>query len=118
MHASILIVDESPAVRDLLREFFADEGFLVEIARADAEAWENIRRRPPSAVVLERHGPVGKWLLERVRSVPDLAVVVTTTYAGLEPIDDIPVVVKPFDLDDLARLVWDRLRPADQEMTG
>lgn len=118
MPASILIVDQSEAVRELLGEFFADEGFLVTIARDDAEAWEIIRRRPPSAVVLERHGPVGEQLLEQVRSIPDLAVVVTTTDAHLAPIANIPVLVKPFDLDGLSRVVWQGLRPADQEMTA
>lgn len=118
MQASILIVDQNAAIRELLLEFFAEEGFLVAIARDDVEAWEIVRRNPPSAIVLERHGPVGEWLLERLRSVPDLAVVVTTTEADLEPIDGIPVVEKPFNLSDLAGLVWDGLRPADQELTG
>ena len=51
--ATVLIVDDQPALREALSYILRKEGFAVEAAASGVEAIQAVRRRPPDVVVLD-----------------------------------------------------------------
>ena len=54
----LLIVDDDPAVRSLLRRGFSYEGYSVAVAASGAEALSSARSAVPDLVVLDVTMPV------------------------------------------------------------
>lgn len=119
-HPHILIVDDDQEIRDTLRMALEDEGYEVYEAEDGAEALELLRQsRIPLVVVLDLRMPrlTGDKLLQRVNRRKHLPakhtfLLVTANRESLSPMSrrllqqmDIPVVAKPFDLNDLLDLV-------------
>lgn len=86
---TILVVDDDPAAISLAQRWLEKAGFVVNSAQTCADAWEQIARQRPDAILLDilyREGAVGWQFLERVRSTPELAsvpVVVVSIVADL-----------------------------------
>ena len=108
----VLVIDDAPEHRDLLREIFEEEGYCVTLA--EIPDLVEVRRRRPDVLVLNylfAGEPAGADLLEDLRRDPATAclpVVVCTgaAEAVLQRIDpsDTPglrVVRKPFIIEDL-----------------
>ncbi len=53
MERRLLVVDDEPEIRGLLREIFEDEGYAVEVAANAAEARTAVFRRAPDVVLLD-----------------------------------------------------------------
>jgi DNA-binding response OmpR family regulator len=51
--ATILVVDDEPALRDALSYTLRKEGYRVELAETGVEALRAVRREQPDAVVLD-----------------------------------------------------------------
>jgi CheY-like chemotaxis protein len=96
------------------------EGFSVDIAAHGREALDAMRTRRPATVVLDLMMPVmdGFTFIENCHreqlcdGVP--IVVISAVRDALRRIEEVPVhacVPKPFDLDDLVRLVGQYARP-------
>ena len=111
--ARILVVDDDPSVRAMLREYLQGHGFEVAEAGNGAQMREEIGRQPPAAVLLDiwLPGEDGLVLARYLREHHDLAVIMVTAsgdvvdrIVGLElGADD--YIAKPFDLRELlARL--------------
>ncbi len=49
----ILVVDDEPDIRELIRDILEDEGYAVEVASSAAEAWERKQRFRPDLVLLD-----------------------------------------------------------------
>ncbi len=108
------MVDDDPAIRDVVAETLDLEGFEVETASNGFEALAKMRENVPDAVVLDLMMPVldGWGFVERCRSEPslgDVPIVVMSaghrvaTVAG--QIGAAGYVSKPFDLDALIEAV-------------
>jgi CheY-like chemotaxis protein len=71
----ILVVDDEPDQRFILRRIFEDAGHEVTDAGHGAEALECVRRSPPELVVTDMMMPVmnGQELIRRLRADPATA---------------------------------------------
>jgi CheY-like chemotaxis protein len=80
---SVLIVDDDPALREILGSMLAEEGWRVSTAADGEAALAAVERERPAAVVLDLMMPRidGFEVLQRLRSQPttrDLPVIVVT----------------------------------------
>lgn len=106
----VLIVDDEPAVRELLTEYLVPHGFEILQAGNGLEALLQVKRRRPGAVLLDLMMPRlgGLDALKRIRAFdPSILVVVVTGF--LEPdihrqalaLGAAAVLTKPIAADDL-----------------
>jgi two-component system, OmpR family, response regulator ResD len=114
----ILIVDDEFEMRQLLRLYLQQEGFLVEEAENGREALEKIVTSKYHLMILDVMMPLmdGWQTLEQVRKNSDLPVIMLTAkgtvkdkVAGLSKGAD-DYLVKPFDAEELVARVQALLR--------
>jgi two-component system, OmpR family, response regulator ResD len=114
----ILIVDDEFEMRQLLRLYLQQEGFLVEEAENGREALEKIITSKYHLMILDVMMPLmdGWQTLEQVRKNSDLPVIMLTAkgtvkdkVAGLSKGAD-DYLVKPFDAEELVARVQALLR--------
>ena len=108
----ILVVDDQPAIAEIIGSVLQDEGYTVATAH-DGEAALAILRRGPSPCIafldLMMPGTNGWELRQAMLDDPALAgipVVVVSAFAGGDMADlhAIAVLQKPFQLDDVVEL--------------
>jgi two-component system nitrogen regulation response regulator GlnG len=116
MHPSsrILIVDDDPAVTEVLRDYLADAGYATDTVLTGRAALTLIQQRRPDVVLLDIKMPEidGVEVLRRIHAThPDLPVIMTTANDDLALAQDtlrlgaFDYVAKPFDFDYLKRAV-------------
>lgn len=117
MPPRILIIDDDPAIRAIIGEVLTEEGYAVESASNGAEGLAAVERMLPALVLLDTRMPVldGWGFARAVREHGiDLPIVVmTAAQDAVRWSQEIGVqwtLAKPFDLDDLLRLVADALK--------
>jgi len=108
-HSVVLVVEDEEESRETLRELLELEGYQVQTAVNGREALDKIEVMVPCIILLDLFMPVmnGWQVLDRLRADGRLAtikVLVTTSAAENTP-SDVPVFVKPLDLDRLIRVV-------------
>jgi DNA-binding response OmpR family regulator len=107
---SILIVDDEIEVLELLKEYFTLQGFVVLTATNGVEAFLQVKRWAPRAVILDlfmpRLGGIGA--LQRIRALnPDTAVILMSGVGNaLEMVTEAGLSVagaftKPLDLEKM-----------------
>ena len=114
---SILVVEDSPALRNLYAEILDGEGFLVETARNGREAIRRVRGQPPALVVLDYRLPdlTASTILQSLRDIcgQDLPVVLVSAddqlAAKARQIDVACYLPKPFPIADLVNAVHQEL---------
>jgi CheY-like chemotaxis protein len=113
----ILVVEDERPIRTLISLALKHEGYHVTEAEDGLEALEALRRDPPDLMLLDLRLPrlTGIELIQHLCSDGGIPcpVVVMTAYT-LSPADrqvltDLPLVRKPFDPEDLQRLVRETL---------
>lgn len=102
----ILIIEDEPAIRDILRELLTDAGYEVEEAADGLEGVEKFRAGSFSLVLLDLMLPKldGYGVCEQIRAVSDVPVIMITALSGEEAevrafelrADD--YITKPFSL--------------------
>ena len=102
----ILIIEDEPAIRDILRELLTDAGYEVEEAADGLEGVEKFRACSFSLVLLDLMLPKldGYGVCEQIRAVSDVPVIMITALSGEEAevrafelrADD--YITKPFSL--------------------
>jgi CheY-like chemotaxis protein len=117
----VLIVDDEPNIRNPLKRLLENHfpGSRVAVAANGIDAALRLSRLRPTLVLLDlvMPGSDGWQLLDHVRLDPDLAstrfVVVSgridNETAERAHASDVPFVLKPFDFDELFRIVEDNL---------
>ena len=90
----ILIIEDEPAIRDILRELLTDAGYEVEEAADGLEGVEKFRAGSFSLVLLDLMLPKldGYGVCEQIRAVSDVPVIMITALSGEE------AEVRAFDL--------------------
>lgn len=122
--AQILVVDDDPAVTNMLRRGLAYEGFTVAVASSGPAGLALARQQPPDLVILDimMPGMDGLEVLRRLRAAdPQLPVVLLTAkdaptdqVQGLETGAD-DYVIKPFTFEVLLARVRVLLRRRQTE---
>jgi two-component system, OmpR family, response regulator MtrA len=110
----IVVIDDEPAITDMLSELFSEEGYRVVCCRKDDQALGIIREVEPDVVILDllfAHPGMGWTILRQMRQ--DLALALIPVIGCTADMWLCPgqaqqlhalrcdLVFKPFDLDDL-----------------
>lgn len=110
----ILIVDDDPDIRDLLRCAFEDEGYFVRCAENGRAGLESLRNEArPVVVVLDLLMPVmtGNEMYAEMQADPvlaDIPVIISTSDPQRAP-SGVVLLTKPVDLRTMLATV-ERLR--------
>lgn len=116
--APILVVDDDPRVRGVVRDALEEEGWRVIVAEDGQQATDEALRHPPALVILDVTLPVvdGYAVAASLRATHGarLPILVMSAdgqvAAKAQRIGAYGYLRKPFDLDTLVRLVESRLQ--------
>jgi CheY-like chemotaxis protein len=116
----VLLVDDDPHVRALLRLVFEADGYGVVTATDGADALEKAAQQAPDAIVLDLMMPVmtGWEFMQSWRSradggaVPIVAISAGLPRSELGDVEPEAFLGKPFDVDRLLVTVEGLVRPA------
>lgn len=120
--SSLLIVDDDLEVLALLKKFFVQHGYSVEVATEGASLWAALERQVPDLIILDLMlpGENGLTLCQRLRQLHAVPVIMLTAMGelsdrvvGLEMGAD-DYLSKPFDARELLARVRAVLRRAGE----
>jgi NADPH-dependent glutamate synthase beta subunit-like oxidoreductase/ActR/RegA family two-component response regulator len=118
----ILIVDDEAIMRESLRDWLTDLGYEVETAEEGEQALKTVAEQDFGVVILDLRlpGKDGIEILKEARAKrPDLKGVIITAYPSIQTVVQamkegaVDYLPKPFDLDDLGRLIRGALGEAE-----
>ncbi|MCH9719888.1 MAG: response regulator transcription factor [Actinomycetia bacterium] len=122
MSGRILVVDDDPALAEMLTIVLRGEGYGVTVCRTGNEALEAIEQEEPAAVLLDvmLPGLNGVQVCQRIRAQGDTPVIMLTARSdtadvvqGLEAGAD-DYVVKPFKPKELIARLRAQMRPGQE----
>ena len=114
----ILVVDDEPSIRALVRDVLHLDGYIVDEATNGADALGKMRNAPPSAVVLDLMMPVmgGRRVAQAMhqeRALTDIPFILVSADPRLqEACDELAASAclhKPFEIDALLTAVHDAI---------
>jgi heterodisulfide reductase subunit A len=114
----ILIVDDEPIVRESIRDWLKDAGYVVATAETGEEALEMIKKQDFGFLILDIRlpGRTGISILREVKKFkPEIKSVIITAYptselaAEAKELGAIDYLIKPIAPDDLERLIRETL---------
>jgi DNA-binding NtrC family response regulator len=84
MATKVLVVDDEPAIRQLLRRWTEGWGYAVKVAGTPTEALEIMMAEPASIILVDINlpGHDGFWLVERIREKWPQTAIIMATGAG------------------------------------
>jgi two-component system response regulator MprA len=112
MPARVLIVDDEPELREILRESLTARGYVTETAATGAAAITAVRNQPPDVVLLDLNMPGtldGRAVLRAIGQ--EIPVIVITSISDVEDAraqlqaGAFDFIAKPFDLERVAAVV-------------
>jgi DNA-binding response OmpR family regulator len=120
--ARVLVVDDDPDIRGLVRELLERSGYRVAAAADGREGLRALYASPPDLVLLDINMPQldGWQTLERIRDLSDVPVIMLTARAAeLEKVRGLKAgaddyVTKPFGRQELLARVEAQLRRGSQ----
>ncbi len=116
---NILIVDDELSVRTSLSKWFIEDGFITQVAENGTAAIKKLQDQHYhlALVDIKMPGMDGITLQKKIKEVaPETSVIIMTAYASVETaiealkLGAYDYVTKPFDPDDLSRLVKNALK--------
>ena len=104
---TVLIVDDEPAIVDLLAQFLADEGYKVASAGDGQAAYEKAHELRPDLIIADVMMPKmdGFDLVDRLADGDHPVPVILMSAAVTSSRQGVPFIAKPFDLGELLDLV-------------
>ncbi len=126
MPDNVWVIDDDPGIRYVLKEYLNAEGWKPSVFADEDELNAAFRRGTPDLVLadIRLEGKSGLDLMQELRHKrPDLPVIIMTAYSDLDYAvrafqgGAFEFLAKPFDLDELGRLVRKALdaRPGDSD---
>jgi two-component system, OmpR family, KDP operon response regulator KdpE len=116
--ANILVVDDEPQIRRVLRSTLAARGYVITDAKTGEEALEWVRKKPPDLVLLDMNMPGmgGVEACREIRRASDAPIIILTVrnaerdkVLALDAGAD-DYVVKPFGIEELLARIRASLR--------
>lgn len=116
--ANILVVDDEPQIRRVLRSTLSTQGYVITEAKTGEEALESLRKERPDLVLLDMNMPGigGIETCREIRRASDAAIIMLTVrnaerdkVAALDAGAD-DYVVKPFGIEELLARIRAALR--------
>ena len=107
-HVTVLVVDDEPLIREIVRALLEDEGYAVECAADGVEALEVVDVAAVDVVISDVVMPRldGRALARRLRSRrEEMPIVLMSANRAESGIPGVALVPKPFDVDDLLAAV-------------
>jgi CheY-like chemotaxis protein len=108
----VLVVDDDPAIREVIGEMLREEGFGVSFAHSGRTTWEQLHAERPDLVILDVKIPDGDGhemldAMQAQREFRAIPVILMSTHetCGRTNPSVVTYLTKPFDLDHLVRLV-------------
>jgi len=125
MPATILVVDDEPAILDLVAAILEHQGYIVLEARDGDEALSILRERIPDLVLLDvmMPGQDGFAVLKEIRALSNVPVIMLTVQAGeADKVRGLDLgaddyIAKPFGPRELVSRVKALLRRAEMPPT-
>jgi two-component system, OmpR family, KDP operon response regulator KdpE len=121
--ATVLVVDDEPQIRRVMRATLTTEGYTVIEARNGAEALEQLRDGHPDLILLDMNMPVldGLQACREIRAISGTPIIMLTVRSAAKDkvraldagADD--YVVKPFSIEELLARVRALLRRTSDE---
>src|ERR1700689_4510603 len=121
--ATILVVDDEPQIRRVMRATLTAQGYAIVEARDGQEALEKLRSERPDLVLLDVNMPVmdGLEACREIRRGSDVAIIMLTVRSSEQDkvraldagADD--YVVKPFGIQELLARVRAALRRSSSD---
>jgi len=120
----ILIVEDDEPIREGIRDFFVEHGFLVDTAEDGASAIAEVKKHQPDLAILDLGLPKmsGETVVREIkREYPNIPVIILTAKNHTSDIVDgfklgaDDYISKPFDLEELMMRVQARLKNGDTE---
>jgi CheY-like chemotaxis protein len=102
--ASVLVVDDDEAIRDVIAEVLRDEGYTVVCAENGAQALREMRaQHHPDLVLLDLMMPVmsGWEVLEQLQASEELSRIPVVVVSAMSAPGASEHLAKPIDLDRL-----------------
>ena len=124
--ATILVVDDEPQIRRVLRTTLTTEGYAVLEARDGAEALDKVRSARPDLILLDMNMPAmdGLQACREIRSSSDVPIIMVTVrntekdkVRALDAGTD-DYVVKPFSFPELLARIRALLRRASEDQNA
>ena len=118
MASRILVIDDERSILDLFRTILEPEGYTIHLSQSASEALSAVEHVQPDLIILDMklgQQNDGMLLLQQLKSYPptkDIPLLLCT--AALNKVreheetlrqQDIPVLSKPFDIDELLHQV-------------
>ncbi|MFC6673621.1 response regulator [Marinobacterium aestuariivivens] len=120
--ASILIVDDDAALREMVRDYLGPQGFEIREAASAADGRLLLQQHPPQVVLLDigMPGEDGLSLARHIRERLDIGIIIVS--AASDPVDRIigleigadDYLAKPFDPRELLARIRSVLRRYDR----
>jgi DNA-binding NtrC family response regulator len=114
MPAKILIVEDEPGIRDLVRQFLSPAGYVISEAEDVASLKKQLHLPAPDVLLLDLRLPDGNGLSvipDLKKSWPAARIVILTGYGSVDAaeqaykLDDVFLLSKPFDSEMLNAMV-------------
>ncbi|MEW6413045.1 MAG: response regulator [Candidatus Zixiibacteriota bacterium] len=118
-HHSILVVDDELLIRDLLYDFFTDQGWDISIAESGEKALQILRSKKVDLVLTDLKMPNMDGLTltaELKQSHPELPVVIMTGFPSVDSavtalrqkVAD--YIIKPFNINELYKTLEEKIK--------
>jgi len=116
---SILVVDDELLIRDLLYDFFTDQGWEISLAESGEKALEILRSKKVDLVLTDLKMPVmdGLTLTSEVKqNYPEIPVVIMTGYPSVDSAVSAlrqkvaDYIIKPFNINQLYKVIEQQIR--------
>lgn len=113
MKRRVLVIDDAPVIRELLKDVLTDFGFEVDLAGNGLIGLQHVEKHDYSLIFCDVHMPVlnGRETVRRIKGIkPDVPIIMTDSFPDREAQEAqdagaICCLNKPFDLDELRHML-------------